>query len=76
MLNQIQTGKVTERLHAMHKTSEPVLDALFLRTLVRKPTAEERVQLGALCNEATDKVAAYRDVFWALLNSSEFLFNH
>jgi len=76
VMNQIQTGKVAERLLAKHKTVEPVLDELFLRTLVRKPTSDERVQLEALCNEASDKAAAYRDVFWALLNSSEFLFNH
>lgn len=76
VMNQIQSGKVPERLLAKHKTAEPILDELFLRALIRKPTSEERVRLEALCNEATDKVGAYRDIFWALLNSSEFLFNH
>ena len=55
------------------------VETLFLATLSRKPTASERekfvkyVKSGGATN---DSKAALTDVFWALLNSSEFLLNH
>lgn len=76
VMNQVHAGKVPERLLAQKKAPEEILDELFLRTLSRKPSPDERAQLAAMSNDASDKLAAYRDIFWALLNSSEFLFNH
>ncbi len=55
------------------------VETLFLSTLTRKPSATERakfvdyVQSGGT---AKDSKAALADVFWVLLNSSEFLLNH
>ena len=60
-------------------TVEQKLDTLFLAALSRSPRAEERdrlltyVQRGGTHN---DPGAALADVFWVLLNTSEFLFNH
>jgi hypothetical protein len=60
-------------------TWEQKLETLFLAALSRPPRAEERdrlltyVQRGGAQN---DPGAALADVFWALLNTSEFLFNH
>jgi len=58
---------------------EDRLETLFLATLSRKPTEEEKNDLiqyiqngGATKN--TEQ--ALSDIFWALLNSSEFLLNH
>jgi hypothetical protein len=55
------------------------IEALFLAALSRKPTPEESAKFlryvekgGATGN----KKKALADVFWALLNSTEFLFNH
>jgi hypothetical protein len=55
------------------------LDTLFLAALSRSPTegenrmfAEHFARAKADNNEAT----AFADIFWALLNSSEFLLNH
>jgi hypothetical protein len=43
--------------------------------LARRPTAAERELLrGHLAADARD--AVFRDLFWALLNSKEFTFNH
>lgn len=51
------------------------LETLFLSTLSRKPTSEERERLMPLVN-SEDKANAMADIYWALLNSSEFLLNH
>jgi hypothetical protein len=55
------------------------IEALFLAALSRKPTAEEAqkylryVEKGGATKS---KKKALADVFWALLNSTEFKFNH
>jgi hypothetical protein len=53
------------------------INHLYLAALARKPTGQEI----ALANElmqlrAGDPVAALQDVWWAVLNSNEFIFNH
>ena len=52
------------------------LDALFLASLSRFPTDGERESLTAYLHAAEDETAALADVFWAVLNSSEFATNH
>jgi hypothetical protein len=55
------------------------VETLFLATLSRQPKAAERdrfikyVEDGGM---SKDKKKALADVFWALLNSSEFMLNH
>lgn len=61
---------------ASEKDDAKLLDALFLRTLTRKPTAAERAAVMAfLAEKDANRTAVYRDLFWAILNSKEFLFN-
>ena len=64
------------RTLAAEKDDAKVLEALFLRTLGRGPTAAEREQVMAYGARAPERVAFYQDVLWALLNSKDFLFNH
>jgi hypothetical protein len=55
------------------------IDALYLAALSRKPTREESVKFVEYVEKggaSNDKKKALSDVFWALLNSPEFLFNH
>ena len=54
---------------------DKLLDALFLRTLARLPKPAERTQVKALLKD-TPRPDLYRDLFWALLNSKDFLFNY
>jgi hypothetical protein len=55
------------------------VETLFLATLSRPPTAEEKEKFEAYVASGgakQDEQAALSDVLWALLNSSEFLLNH
>lgn len=55
------------------------IEVLFLATLSRPPTAAERDELKPFIEqpgEKRDAAMALGDLFWALLNSSEFLYNH
>ena len=51
-----------------------ILDDLFVRAVARKPSEAEKKKLHAAV--ASNDTKAYDDVFWALLNSTEFAFNH
>jgi hypothetical protein len=55
---------------------EEILDDLFIRTLGRRPSEAERHKLLALVEANPKERAGYDDIFWALLNSTEFEFNH
>jgi hypothetical protein len=53
--------------------------ALFLTTFARNPTPEEMEKFTSYVDRGGpngDKKKALADVFWVLLNSPEFLFNH
>jgi hypothetical protein len=55
------------------------LEQLFLITLSRPPTATEAKRFAAYVEAGgpeKDRKAALADVFWALLNSTEFAVNH
>ena len=64
-----------EKAMATEKDDAKLLDALFLRTYSRLPTDKEREVVKGLRNDDTKREDLYRDLFWALLNSKEFLFN-
>ncbi|MCA9115534.1 MAG: DUF1553 domain-containing protein [Planctomycetaceae bacterium] len=49
---------------------------LFLATLSRQPTRREFAAANKLIRGNRDKLAAWQDLYWALLNSNEFIFNH
>ena len=52
------------------------LERLYLVTLSRPPTADERRQWRTLMESAEDADAFWNDVFWSLLNCEEFTTNH
>jgi hypothetical protein len=60
-------------------TTEQKVEALFVSALARKPTPAEAEKFGSYVERGGilgDKNKALADVFWVLLNSTEFLFNH
>ena len=58
------------------KDDAKLLDELFLRAYARKPTANEKATVAELLKDKdASRDEVFRDLFWALLNSKEFLFN-
>ncbi|MGH7200352.1 MAG: DUF1549 domain-containing protein [Planctomycetaceae bacterium] len=52
------------------------IQMLYLSTLSRLPTRSEQAATLRMHRMTRDKLAFYQDLFWALLNSNEFIFNH
>jgi hypothetical protein len=73
---RIAGGNLIGKRLAEKKTSGQIIEELYLRTLSRKPTDKEAKKLDALVAGEKDKKQALDDVFWSLLNSREFMFNH
>ena len=55
---------------------EELVENLYLRTVCRPPTAEELSRWTAELKQASSLPEAAEDLFWSLLNSREFAFNH
>jgi hypothetical protein len=73
---KVQAGGLVKRLLGTGADTGAVLDELYLRCLSRAPDPAERADLLASVAAADDQLAALEDVFWALLNSREFQFQH
>ena len=52
------------------------IQRLYLTALGRMPTKSELSKSQAFLKGNRDQLAVYQDLFWALLNSNEFIFNH
>ncbi len=73
---KISQGKVVDELLQDNATPEQALDRLYVRCLSRYPTDAERKELLVSVGEAPNTKEGLEDVFWAILNSREFVFNH
>ena len=73
---KIKQGRVVRNLLEQGKTPPQVIEHLYLATLARKPTTEELDRVLKLIESSEKQNEALEDVFWALLNSKEFIFNH
>jgi hypothetical protein len=67
------TGRLASLL--ANPDSFVVTDQIFLATLSRLPTERERTAIHDALS-ADDREIVFADLFWALLNSKEFAFNH
>ncbi len=74
--NKISQGGLVKRLLDEGKTPEEVIDAIYIRCLTRKPTAEETAKLLEVVQQSATPQQGLEDVFWAVINSREFIFNH
>jgi hypothetical protein len=74
--DRIRQGKLVERRLAAGVAPTAVIDELFVRCYCRMPTERERLETLVTVLDARDTRQGLEDVFWALLNSPEFIFNH
>jgi hypothetical protein len=74
--DKCQDGGVVKRLLKVGKKPDEVITDLYARCLSRKPTADEMSNLQKFLVDAKDPEPVLNDLFWSLLNSKEFIFNH
>ncbi|MCE9581963.1 MAG: hypothetical protein K8T20_05550 [Planctomycetes bacterium] len=79
---QIQNGlKVTAtstlgKILQKYETVEARLDEMYLAALGRFPSDTEKKFFASVIGKHQNSKLIYEDVYWALVNSSEFQFNH
>jgi mono/diheme cytochrome c family protein len=77
--NRIRQGGLVGKWMSQGLDQRAILEQLYLSTLCRMPTSQEYEKLLAnIPQNIPDKQrqAWFEDMFWALLNSKEFIFNH
>jgi hypothetical protein len=52
------------------------IQALYVSALGRIPTRPEYSKIEKVMRQAPNELVAYQDLYWALLNSNEFVLNH
>jgi len=73
---KIGEGGVVKSMLKEKRTPEQIIENLYLRCFSREPTSEETVKLEAFFKNCTEPEPVLEDVFWSLLNTKEFVFNH
>ncbi|MEN9573330.1 MAG: hypothetical protein RL514_1185 [Verrucomicrobiota bacterium] len=77
--SKIQAGGLTGAMLKEGKSAEQIIEEFYWRSLSRPPTQTEQTKLAGYFEEAktpADKAVVLNDIFWAVLNSKEFIFNH
>ena len=70
-----QGGLIPKRLQE-GKSPADIISEMYLRCFSRRPTEQELASLVTLVGEQPNPQESLEDIFWSLLNSREFLFNH
>ncbi len=73
---KIAEGRLIERLMQQHDDPLTVVRELYVACLSREPVPAELEKIQARIEEQSDLQQSLTDLFWALLNSNEFVFNH
>ena len=73
--SRINQGKVVQTMLKDGKSPALIIDDLYLRCYSRLPRDNEKANLLASI-DTENPTESLTDIFWALLNSKEFIFNH
>ncbi|MDQ3624327.1 MAG: cell surface protein, partial [Verrucomicrobiota bacterium] len=72
----ITQGGVIPRLIGANLAPTEIIEELYLRCFGRAPSQEEMLKLEPHMGVTETQKDVYHDVFWALMNGKEFMFNH
>lgn len=73
---KISDGGVVKDLLEQGRTPEDVIEHIYIVSFSRRPTPQERTDLLAVVESGDDPIRELNDIFWSVLNSREFIFNH
>jgi hypothetical protein len=73
---RLAAGGEVRKLLDSKATPERIIEELFIRALSRRPDPEELAAMRDLVGKDGNDQGVYEDIFWGLLNSTEFAFNH
>jgi len=73
---KIAQGDLLKKWKELGLNKEAVVEKIYARCLSRKPMESERANLIKLIADSPNEDQGLHDVFWAILNSREFIFNH
>ena len=74
--DKVQEGGIVKGLLKAGKKPEEIITDLYMRSFSRKPTSEETTKLQKFVADVKEPEPVLNDLFWSLLNSKEFIFNH
>ncbi len=73
---KIRDGGNVTRMLKEGKTPPQVVENLYLRCFGRKPSEKELSKLSNFLKDEKQNEQVLNDLFWSLINSKEFMFNH
>ncbi len=73
---KIAAGGVVQKLMKTNMTPREIASELYLRCFGRNPTEQELRKLEEHWGVTEEQPKVYTDIFWALMNAKEFMFNH
>jgi hypothetical protein len=71
-----EQGSLIDRVSQSRLPFEEQVEHLFLAALARKPTKRELEVAAEIHGKRTESASALQDIWWALLNSNEFIVDH
>jgi hypothetical protein len=74
--SKMANGGVVKKLVGKGKDIGQGIDELYIRCLARPPTEKEKTKLKSYFGGDKSDEQVFTDIFWGLLNSKEFIFNH
>ena len=73
---KVQEGNVVRRMLDSGNSPEEVARGIYVRCLSRQPTDLELKSISEKLSSYSEPRDGLEDLFWAVLNSNEFVFNH
>jgi len=75
LISDLSKGRLKPLLETK-LTDDEILDELFLSTISRPPTADERAIALQTRPEPAERMRFFEDILWGLMNTKEFVTNH